>query len=84
MKYFFMRYKTLESSNFPVKTKENAFCAGLLAASFGLNHLGVVPECWRVGGIKAEVWIGALAVFISLFTTIICTAPVIGRITPVS
>ena len=84
MKYFFMRYKTLESSNFPVKTKENAFCAGLLAASFGFHRLGVVPECWRVGGIKAEFWIGALAVFISLFMTIICTAPVIGRITPVS
>lgn len=68
MKYFFMRYKTLESANFPVKTKENAACLLL----FGI---AVVVKSGALA---------ALAVSISLFTTIVCTAPVIGRITPVS
>ena len=68
MKYFFMRYKTLESANFPVKTKENAACLLLLGVAVILKSSALA----------------VLAVVISLFTTIVCTAPVIGRITPVS
>jgi hypothetical protein len=67
MKYFFMRYKTLESANFPLKTKENAACLLLLVVALFMGN----------------VLLAGLAVGISLFTTIVCTAPVIGRITPV-
>ncbi|KAL7541382.1 hypothetical protein ACHAXR_010864 [Thalassiosira sp. AJA248-18] len=84
MKYFFMRYRTLEKSNFPIKTRENAVCALLLLLSVALyrmddNDNNMPAPC----GISLGIYLGGLAVFISLFTTIVCTAPVIGRITPV-
>ncbi|KAL9190474.1 hypothetical protein ACHAXT_007685 [Thalassiosira profunda] len=81
MKYFFMRYKTLESANFPIKTRENGACAVLLVASAALYYMEV--ELPTLFGASLALWIGAIAIFVSLFTTIVCTAPVIGRITPV-
>lgn len=81
MTYFFMRYGELEKANFPIKTRENLFCVMLLWASVGLYVLDVpLPALF---GVSLAIWLGSVAVFISLFTTIICTAPVIGRITPV-
>ena len=67
MKYFFLRYKTLETANFPLRTRENAVCLVLLCVS-----------C-----VVRMAWLGGLAVAASLFTTLVCTAPCIGRITPV-
>lgn len=80
MKYFFMRYKTLESANFPIKTKENAVCTIMLLVSLALYQLELAPSLF---GVSLAIYLGALAIFISLFTTIVCTAPVIGRITPI-
>jgi len=83
MKYFFMRYKTLEKSNFPVNTRENGFCLLLLVISIALNVTKGAPENLKLNGVSIEILLGAIAIFISLFTTIVCTAPVIGRITPI-
>jgi len=81
MKYFFMRYGELEKANFPVKTRENAVCVSLLLLSLVLYvNDAPLPALF---GVPLAIWLGSLAVFISLFTTIVCTAPVIGRITPV-
>lgn len=83
MKYFFMRYKALESANFPIKTKENAVCSLLLFLSFVL-HIFLEPQ--RVPtlfGTSVLVYLGGLSIYVSLFTTFVATAPVIGRITPV-
>lgn len=82
MTYFFMRYRTLEKANFPIKTRENAVCSLLLLASTMAYRMEsiAVPELL---GVSLAIWLGSLAIFISLFTTIVCTAPVIGRITPV-
>lgn len=83
MKYFFMRYKALESANFPIKTKENAVCSLLLFLSFVL-HMYLEPQ--RVPtlfGTSVLVYLGGLSIYVSLFTTFVATAPVIGRITPV-
>lgn len=67
MRYFFLRYKTLESANFPIKTKENGACLVLLVIAWAVR----------------SVALAGLAIGVSLFTTVVCTAPVIGRITPV-
>ena len=87
MKYFFLRYGELEKANFPIKTKENLVCVLLLCFSVALYRMQEsgsssinLPELF---GVNVAVWLGVLSIFISLFTTIICTAPVIGRITPV-
>lgn len=90
MSYFFMRYHELEKANFPVRTRENALCAALLAASLAVglarssgSLLPVEGFLPYVFGVPIEALTGCLAVLVSLFTTIVCTAPVIGRITPV-
>jgi hypothetical protein len=101
MKYFFMRYAELEKSNFPIETKENAFCLVILCASvlmylfddritefFGLlsSSLSLSPSPSSTLPISLSsfaIFLGSLALFISFFTTVICTAPVIGRIMPV-
>ncbi|KAL7501689.1 hypothetical protein ACHAWT_009558 [Skeletonema menzelii] len=81
MSYFFMRYKQLESANFPIKTKENAACAVLLLASFVLHqYLDPLPTLY---GTSVFLYLACISIFVSLFTTFIATAPVIGRITPV-
>mmetsp|Transcript_14352 Transcript_14352/g.25687 ORF Transcript_14352/g.25687 Transcript_14352/m.25687 type:complete len:451 (-) Transcript_14352:229-1581(-) len=81
MKYFFLRYKTLEKANFPIKTRENAFCTALLLIALASYSTNAIP--YTLFGINVSVYVGGLSMFISFFTTIICTAPVIGRITPV-
>ena len=88
MKYFFMRYGELEKANFPIKTKENFVCGILLLASIGLHYVMDDDEDAAsffptIFGISLVIWLGIIAIFVSLFTTIICTAPVIGRITPI-
>ena len=81
MSYFFMRYKQLESANFPIKTKENAACAVLLLTSFVLHqYLDPLPTLY---GTSVFLYLACISIFFSLFTTFIATAPVIGRITPV-
>lgn len=81
MSYFFMRYKQLESANFPIKTKENAACAVLLLTSFVLHqYLDPLPTLY---GTSVFLYLACISIFVSLFTTFIATAPVIGRITPV-
>jgi len=85
MSYFFMRYKQLESANFPIKTKENAACTALLLISLFLHqyldhHHYSVPN---VFGTSVFVYLTGISIFVSLFTTFVATAPVIGRITPV-
>lgn len=74
MYYFFLRYAELEKTNFPIKTTENAVSLAALVIAclihvFGLAPSPFIPFC-----------IGSTAMFISLFTTFIATAPVIGRI----
>mmetsp|Transcript_28360 Transcript_28360/g.48238 ORF Transcript_28360/g.48238 Transcript_28360/m.48238 type:complete len:439 (-) Transcript_28360:1149-2465(-) len=81
MSYFFMRYKQLESANFPMKTKENAVCSVLLLASLLLHqYLDPLPTLF---GTSVFVYLACISIFVSLFTTFIATAPVIGRITPI-
>lgn len=75
MKYFFMRYKKLESANFPIFTQENLFASILLMISIVLNVTKSAPEM----SLKLQI----AAIFISLLTTFVFTAPVIGRITPI-
>lgn len=78
MTYFFARYRQLERANFPVKTPENGACALLLLLAAALYVYDVLPS---LGGASLAVWLGGLASFVILFTTVVCTAPVIGRIT---
>lgn len=82
MKYFFMRYSQLEKANFPIRTKENVVCALMLMVSLGMYMApaGMI-ELPQLLGVSIAIWLGVIAIFVSLFTTIICTAPVIGRIT---
>lgn len=83
MKYFFMRYGELEKANFPIETRENFVCVTLLLLSVVLYVMSDVVPLPSLFGVSVAIYLGSIAVFISLFTTIICTAPVIGRITPV-
>lgn len=83
MKYFFMRYKTLESANFPIFTQENFFASLLLGISVALSVTKSAPENLKMCGVSIEILLGSVAIFISLFTTFVCTAPVIGRIMPI-
>ena len=83
MKYFFMRYGQLEKANFPIKTKENVVCGLLLIFSLILQYMNVNLVPISLFGITFNGWLAIISIFISFFTTIICTAPVIGRITPV-
>merc|ERR1719491_1286463 len=55
----------------------------LLVISIALNVTKGAPENLKLNGVSIEILLGAIAIFISLFTTIVCTAPVIGRITPI-
>ncbi|KAL7544143.1 hypothetical protein ACHAWF_007528 [Thalassiosira exigua] len=81
MRYFFLRYKQLEKANFPVRTRENAACAAVLAVAVALHFLDLsLPSPF---GVPLPAWLAVTATFVSLFTTVVCTAPVIGRITPV-
>ena len=87
MTYFFRRYRTLERANFPVRTPENAAGALVLLLAGGLRGAasrgvlgGPLPTAL---GTSLDVWLAGVAAFVMLFTTIVCTAPVIGRITPV-
>mmetsp|Transcript_3259 Transcript_3259/g.8307 ORF Transcript_3259/g.8307 Transcript_3259/m.8307 type:complete len:447 (+) Transcript_3259:130-1470(+) len=81
MRYFFMRYGELEKANFPIDTRENFVCALLLLLSVA-SYLADIPLPSPLG-VPLAIILGILAVSISFFTTVICTAPVIGRITPV-
>lgn len=85
MRYFFMRYAQLEKSNFPIDTKENALCVAMLIASSMMIALdGGIVEC--TGGVSSRPFatlLGCLAAFVSFFTTVVCTAPVVGRVMPV-
>jgi len=83
MKYFFLRYAELEKANFPIETRENFACAALLLVSLALHGMADALPLPSLFGVPLPVYLGSMAIFISLFTTIICTAPVIGRITPV-
>lgn len=83
MRYFFHRYKTLERSNFPIRTRENAACAALLLLSLTSRFGGFDASFPPLLGAMPSTWLGAIAVLASVFTTVICTAPVIGRIMPV-
>ena len=79
------RYKQLEAANFPIKTKENAVCSVLLLISLLLNqhfdhHQYPLPTLF---GTSVLVYLAGISIFVSLFTTFVATAPVIGRITPV-
>mmetsp|Transcript_6609 Transcript_6609/g.14640 ORF Transcript_6609/g.14640 Transcript_6609/m.14640 type:complete len:343 (+) Transcript_6609:241-1269(+) len=84
MKYFFLRYRTLEKANFPIRTRENYVCCALLLASLLVHASGKDADAGlALWGVPMSIYVGGMAVFVSLFTTIICTAPVIGRIMPV-
>ena len=83
MKYFFFRYHTLEKSNFPIATRENVVCLILLSLSFMVHSLNILSSQWCLLNISAPIWVGGIAIFVSLFTTFIATAPVIGRIMPI-
>ena len=82
--FFFRRYEQLERANFPVRTPENAASAAVLALAAGLRAVG--GRWWSspsLLGASPAAWLGGAAAFFFLFTTVICTAPVIGRIMPV-
>mmetsp|Transcript_24061 Transcript_24061/g.49224 ORF Transcript_24061/g.49224 Transcript_24061/m.49224 type:complete len:456 (+) Transcript_24061:54-1421(+) len=86
MRYFFHRYRTLEKANFPIATRENAICLSIITLSLLIQLLDITPfSQWTIPlfQIPFPTLFLSTALFTSLFTTFVATAPIIGRITPI-
>mmetsp|Transcript_44165 Transcript_44165/g.64933 ORF Transcript_44165/g.64933 Transcript_44165/m.64933 type:complete len:409 (+) Transcript_44165:138-1364(+) len=77
MKYFFRRYKLLESANFPFWTRENLIALIMLITSITLRAINEEEY-----SMIAKV-LFAVSMILSFCSTILATAPVVGRVTPV-
>lgn len=80
MTIFFRRYRTLESANFPWKTKASLTCLAMAAFSIYYALIAAGPEASFV--VKDLSWAVAMISLILFFClSFIFTAPTIGRLT---